>query len=263
MPNSSSSTQRIQLQPAYVLHHRPYRDTSRIVELFTRDCGRVTVFARGVRGGKAGWAASLQAFQPLLVSWSGRGEAGQLTAAELVGEPQNLPTARLMSGFYLNELLLKLLHVHDPHADVFELYDVTVQALKSQADEPSALRIFEKRLLQALGFALSLQREAETDELIIANRCYRYVLEHGLINVSAELNAAKGVYSGAALLALANEDLSDAQHRNEVRYLLRSVMDRLLEGRRLQSREISAELRHMQMSNSALNKTTAAKPARE
>jgi DNA repair protein RecO (recombination protein O) len=268
MPNNSSNTQRIQLQPAYVLHHRPYRDTSRIVELFTRDCGRLTVFARGVRGGKAGWAASLQAFQPLLVSWSGRGEAGQLTAAELVGEPQNLPSARLMSGFYLNELLLKLLHVHDPHADIFELYDSTVQALKSQADELSALRIFEKRLLHALGYGLLLDREAESGEPIQAERCYRFVLEHGLIQVSAAVNAAQGVYSGAALLALLNEDLHDAQQRNEARYLLRAVLDRVLEGRRLQSREISAELRHLQsnqpISNQSIsNKPRLVKPANE
>lgn len=242
--STTSSTQRVQLQPAYVLHHRPYRDTSRIVELFTRDCGRLTVFARGVRGGKAGWAATLQAFQPILVSWSGRGEAGQLVAAELVGEPQSLPAARLMSGFYLNELIMKLLHVHDPHANVFELYDFTVQALKSTTDELSALRVFEKRLLQALGFGLLLDREAESGEAVQADCCYRYVLEHGLIKVTADANAAKGVYSGAALLALLTENLSDTQHRNEVRYLLRAVLDRLLDGRRLQSREILRELRH-------------------
>ena len=79
---NQGATQRVQLQPAYVLHQRPYRDTSRIVDLFTRDHGRMTVFARGVRGGKAGLAAALQAFQPILVSWSGKGEAGQLNALE-------------------------------------------------------------------------------------------------------------------------------------------------------------------------------------
>lgn len=243
--SSNSATQRIQLQPAYVLHQRPYRDTSRIVELFTRDCGRLTVFARGVRGGKAGWSATLQAFQPILVSWSGKGEAGQLNAAELVGEPCALPAARLMSGFYLNELIMKLLHVHDPHAEVFALYDATVQVLKSPADEVSALRIFEKRLLQALGFGLLLDCEAENGATIESDCCYRYVIEHGPLKVNAPANATKGVFSGAALLALAGERLDDAQHRHELRYLLRAALDRLLEGRKLQSREILSELRQL------------------
>lgn len=242
---SSANTHRIQLQPAYVLHHRPYRDTSRIVELFTRDHGRFTVFARGVRGSKLGWAAALQSFQPLLASWTGRGEAGQLTAAELVGEPQALPASRLMSGFYINELLLKLLHIHDPHADIFQIYDATIQALKSDDDELVALRLFEKRLLQALGFGLMLNGEAETGNTIDALRCYRYVLELGPVAVEAAANASKGVYSGATLLALLREDFSDTQQRNEMRYLLRAVIDRLLEGRPLQSREIMTNMRRM------------------
>jgi len=239
---SHSATQRIQLQPAYVLHHRPYRDTSRIVDLFTRDHGRLTVFARGVRG-KSGLAAALQAFQPILVSWSGKGEAGQLNGAELVGEPTNLPSARLLSGFYLNELLLKLLHLHDPQLEIFNLYNLTVQTLKTGGDELSALRLFEKGLLQALGFGLSLACEAETGMPIEPQRCYRYVLELGPLPVNAEANSAKGVYSGATLLALAAEVLIEPQHKTDARHLLRSVLDHVLDGRRLQSREILGGLR--------------------
>ncbi len=240
---SHSATQRVQLQPAYVLHHRPYRDTSRIVDLFTRDHGRLTVFARGVRGSKAGLAAALQAFQPILVSWSSKGEAGQLNAAELVGEPKALPAARLLSGFYLNELLLKLLHLHDPQTEVFDLYNATLQSLKSDSDELLALRLFEKRLLEILGFGLSLQHEAETGLAIESQRCYRYVLELGPLPVQASVNAAKGVYSGAGLLALATETLGDTQHKSEARYLLRAALDHVLDGRRLQSREILIDLR--------------------
>jgi DNA repair protein RecO (recombination protein O) len=236
------TTQRIQLQPAYVLHHRPYRDTSRIVDLFTRDHGRLTVFARGVRG-KSGLAAALQAFQPILVSWSGKGEAGQLNSAELVGEPINLPSARLLSGFYLNELLLKLLHLHDPQADIFNLYNVAIQTLKTGGDELSALRLFEKGLLQSLGFGLSLQYEAESGHRIEPQRCYRYVLELGPLPVDADVNPAKGVYSGATLLALAAEALIEPQHKTDARYLLRAALDHVLDGRRLQSREILGGLR--------------------
>src|SRR5438105_1850754 len=224
---SSANSHRIQLQPAYVLHHRPYRDTSRIVELFTRDHGRLTVFARGVRGSKSGLAATLQSFQPLLVSWSGKGEAGQLNGAELLGAPTTLIPSRLMSGFYLNELLLKLLHNHDPHPDIYQLYGDTVVALKSTADQLIVLRLFEKNLLNALGFGLLLDAEANGGVSLQPDRCYRFVVESGPMAVEAEPDAAKGVYQGAALLALANNDLSNAQHCQAMRYLLRAALDRV------------------------------------
>ena len=239
---------RIKLQPAYVLHHRPYRDTSRIVELFTRDYGRLTVFARGVRNSKSGLSAVIQAFQPLLVSWSDKGEAGHLDSAELVGEPQSLPAARLLSGFYLNELLLKLLHHHDPQTDIYDLYGNVLQQLKNTTEELQSLRLFEKKLLQALGFGLSLRNEADAGQPIVAEGCYRYVLEQGAVSVSATSNPAKGVYSGAALLALADERFSELQHLVEARYLLRAAIDHVLDGRRLLSREILSDLRQMRPS---------------
>lgn len=236
---------RVKLQPAYVLHQRPYRDTSRIVELFTRDYGRLTVFARGVRNSKAGLSAVLQSFQPLLVSWSDKGDAGHLEGAELVGEPQSLPPSRLLSGFYLNELLLKLLHHHDPQVEIYDLYGIVLQQLRSATEELQGLRLFEKKLLQALGFGLSLSHEAETGLPVVAEGSYRYVLEQGVLPVSAAVNPSKGVYSGAALLALAAEQFADAQQVSEVRYLLRSVLDHVLDGRPLRSREILTGLRQM------------------
>src|SRR5262245_61069499 len=127
----------VHLQPVYVLHHRPYRDTSRILELFSRDHGRVSVFARGARGGSgksASLMSMLQPFNRLLASWSGRGEAGQLTAVEFDGTYSALAPDRLISGYYVNELLLKLFARHDGHADVFALYAATLDALKSQTD---------------------------------------------------------------------------------------------------------------------------------
>ncbi len=244
---SQVATQRVQLQPAYVLHQRPYRDTSRIVDLLTRDHGRVTVFARGVRGGKAGLAAALQAFQPILVSWSGKGEAGQLTAVELAGERGVLPAARLLSGFYLNELLLKLLHLHDPQTEIFDLYNATLQSMKTGDDELLTLRLFEKHLLQTLGFGLMLEQDAESNLPIDPERCYRYVLEYGPLPVDTGANPGRGVYSGATLLALANEAF-DPQQKVEVRHLLRAVLDHVLDGRRLQSREILTDLRQLQNS---------------
>ncbi|MGH8277234.1 MAG: DNA repair protein RecO, partial [Steroidobacteraceae bacterium] len=104
----SPSLHRIALAPGYILHHRPWRDTSRILEVLTREHGRFTLFARGVRGPTARLAPVLQPFQPLLLSWSGRGEAPQLTGAERAAAVAALPPGCLMAAFYLNELLLKL-----------------------------------------------------------------------------------------------------------------------------------------------------------
>src|SRR5262245_23753966 len=145
MRTSSAKTGgRISLAPAFLLHHQPWRDSSRILELFTREHGRVTLFARGVRRPASGLKAVLQPFQRLLVSWTGRGEAGTFTGAEIDGDLTPLPAARLMSGFYLNELLLKLLARHDSHAALFDDYATTLAGLCTQADEGCVLRIFEK-----------------------------------------------------------------------------------------------------------------------
>jgi DNA repair protein RecO (recombination protein O) len=240
----SERPQRIQLEPAYVLHHRDYRDTSRILDVFTRQYGRITLFARAVRG-RGALAPVLQPFQPLLISWSSKSDAGQLTHAERVGEPDTLPPARLMSGFYLNELLIKLLHPHDVQMGVFELYSHTLLHLKHAADEPATLRIFEKKLLDLLGFGLTLLHEGESGAPIEAQRCYRYVHELGPLPIDAEANATRGVFRGATLQALATECFVDPADKADARHLLRAVFDRLLEGRALRSREILTDMRRL------------------
>ncbi|HEY5806514.1 MAG TPA: DNA repair protein RecO [Povalibacter sp.] len=238
-------SRRIQLQPAYVLHHRPYRDTSRILELFTRDHGKVTVFARGARGG-AGKGASmmsmLQPFNQLLVSWSAGTEAGTLTAAEFDGTYSALPPDRLMSGCYLNELLLNLFARHDTHTDVFELYARAIQSLKAALDPLPVLRVFEKRLLESLGYGLALHHDAVSSLPIDPARTYHYRLEQGAV---ATHDVAEGalVFAGQTLVSLAREDLSDAVICQDARRLLRAALDRILEGRELKSRQVMMALR--------------------
>lgn len=246
---TSTESRRVQLQPAYVLHHRPYRDTSRILELFTLDHGRVCVFARGARGARksgASLVSTLQPFNRILVSWSGRGEAGQLTGAEFDGAISMLPPDRLVSGFYLNELLLKLFARHDSHPEVFALYAQTIESLKTAADAARALRVFEKRLLDALGYGLALDRDVTTGEPIDARASYHYRLEQGPVRASDVMESAT-VFSGAALLALAREDLDDPALGTQARRLLRAALDRCLEGRELRSRQVLLSLRKTRM----------------
>jgi DNA repair protein RecO (recombination protein O) len=242
---SSADARRVQLQPAYVLHHRPYRDTSRILELFTRDHGRVVVFARGARGGRKAAASLISVLQPfnrLLVSWSGRGEAGQLTGAEFDGPVTLLPPDRLVSGFYLNELLLKLFARHDSHPDVFELYSQTLESLKSAPDALRVLRLFEKRLLDALGYGLALERDVASGQALEPQAEYHYRLEQGPVRASGVAEEGS-VYSGAVLLSLAREDLADAAECADARRLLRAALDRCLDGRELRSRQVMMALR--------------------
>ena len=241
------SSRHIQLQPAFVLHHRPYRDTSRILELFTRDHGRVTLFARGARGsGRKGASpmSMLQPFNRLLVSWTTSADAGTLTGVEFDGAYSTVPPDRLVSGYYLNELMIKLFARHDSHADVFDLYAGTLAALKTDPSPLPVLRRFEKRLLEALGYGLALTHEAETGVPIDPECAYHYRLERGAVRAEG---VAEGplVYSGAALLALADETLDDPPTCHAVRGLLRAALDRVLEGHELRSRQVMLELRRL------------------
>ena len=241
-----SESRRVQLQPAYVLHHRPYRDTSRILELFTRDYGRVSVFARGARSArKAGTALTsiLQPFNRLLISWSGKGEAGQLTAAEFDGAVSTLPPDRLVSGFYLNELLLKLFARHDSHPEVFALYGATLDALKVDATGLRPLRLFEKRLLDALGYGLALDRDVDADRPIDVRYAYRYRLDQGAMRIDGVAEGV-GIFSGSTLLAVAREDFSDPAVCAEARALLRAALDRCLEGKELRTRQVMLALKN-------------------
>jgi len=236
---------RIHLQPAYVLHHRPYRDTSRILELFTRDHGRVSVFARAARGGRNASGALMSVLQPfnrVLVSWSGRGEAGQLSAAEFDGAFAIMPPEQLVNGYYLNELLLKLFARHDSHPDVFNLYAATIDSLKGLTDQIRALRIFEKRLLDALGYGLVVDVDAITREPVNVDRMYHYRLEQGAVRA---LDVAEGglVFRGSSLLSLAHEQLTTPTELADARRLLRAALEQCLDGRELKSRQVLMALR--------------------
>jgi DNA repair protein RecO (recombination protein O) len=243
-----STSRHVRLQPAYVLHQRPYRDSGRILEMFTRDHGRLTLFARGVArtAGRSTKSASLlpvlQPFNPLLVSWSGRGEAGQLTAAELDGPFVALPPQQLLSACYLNELLLNLLARHDEHLQVFGWYVQTLSVLKTDIQVLRPLRLFEKRLLEAIGYGLLLEYESGGDTPIQAGQSYLYRLDHGPQRVVGVADGGN-VYSGASLLSLAREELADAPSCADARRLLRAALERCLEGRELKTRQVMLALR--------------------
>ncbi len=237
-----NSSRRVQLEPAFLLHHRPYRDSSRIVEFYAHEHGRVSLFAKGARRAGSALAPVLQPVVPLLVSWSGPGDGGTLTGAELAATPAPLPPARLMSGFYLNELLLKLVPRQDPHPELYEAYALALEDLRGGADEARALRLFEKRLLDALGYGLDYSCVATTGAAVEATGSYHVRAEHGVLGV-AEAPDAPGVYRGADLLQLAEERLDDASSLAAARRLLRAQLDAPREGREHHSRTVARALR--------------------
>lgn len=237
---------RVQLAPGYVLHHRPYRDTSRILEVLTRDHGRLTLFARGVRAPRSRLAGLLRPFTPLLLSWSGRGDAAQLTAAEVASGTARaatcaLPSRCLLPAFYLSELILKLTARHDPQPEIFASYALALEAWKDGAPVERELRLFEKRLLDTLGYGLDLGRQGDGAP-IAAKGCYQFRPGQGLQFAVAETPDA---FPGSALLSLAQERLESPADLEHARRLLRSALAQCLEGRSLNTRRIARSMQRM------------------
>jgi DNA repair protein RecO (recombination protein O) len=237
---------RVALQPAYILHHRPYRDTSLLIEAFTPDLGRVGLVARGARADRSRMQGLLQPFCPLLLSWSGRGDLGTLSAAEAKGAPLRLRGTRLFCGYYLSELVLRLLPRHAPHPALYHAYEAALYALESSASAPEqerVLRLFEKRLLQESGYGLLLECEADTERAIVPDRLYRYQLEKGPLphdtpDPGRTPDITPGIpVHGSTLLGLAREALDDPVNLREAKALMRAALALYLGDRPLKSRE--------------------------
>jgi DNA repair protein RecO (recombination protein O) len=226
---------RVLLAQGYILHHRPYRDTSRILEVLLRDHGRLTLFARGVRGPKPRFGGVLQPFDLLLLSFHLGSEAGQLTAAESAENAPPVPAGSLMAGFYLNELLLKLTARHDPVPEVFEDYRRALAGLRAGGVE-AVLRVFEKRLLEAVGYGLDLTAEARTGKDIEAEGFYRFEASQGLIPAR---EGDPDAVAGSSLFALAREELGIGRALGDARRVLKAALAERLEGKELVTRKVA------------------------
>jgi DNA repair protein RecO (recombination protein O) len=233
-----TSSRRVLLEPAFLLHQRDYRDSSRIVEFLARDHGRVCLFAKGARRPGGSLAALLQPFVPLLLSWSGPGDGGTLTGAELGGPPRALPAAALMSGFYLNELVLRLLAREDPHPGLYDCYARALAGLAAPGGESRALRLFEKRLLEVLGLGIDYAHVAGSGEPLRPDAYYHVQAERGVVGVAAAADPAAD-YGGRELLSLAAEELADAASLAAAKRLLRAALAGPLDGRELNTRSVA------------------------
>lgn len=228
-------------EPGYVLHTYPYKETSLIVELFTRRHGRVGLLAKGARRPRSALRGVLLAFHPLHLSWSGSAELGTLVAADWAGGQPALSGIGVMCGFYLNELLLRLLPREDPHEQLFAVYGASLAQLAAASDRAAVLRSFEHRLLDELGYAPLLVRDAASGAPVDPGRRYGYDPERGPLAA----DGSAGTVDGQTLLDIARDEYSRETTREEARQLLRTLIAWRLGSQVLHTRAVLAELQDL------------------
>ena len=232
---------RVANEPAFLLHRRPYTESSVLIDLFSRHHGRMVLIAKGARKLKSRWRGSLLPFQSLIAAWSGRGEVKTVTGIEGEGPSCVLRGKALYCGYYMNELVLRLLHRFDPHEDVFDNYANALALLSTEEDQERVLRIFEKQLLRDLGYGMHLVRDADRGNPIDPGERYRYRPDAGPLQYSDTDHRGVSVH-GATLLALEEEVEFDERTRRESKRLIRSVLDYHLDGQTLRTRIVYGQM---------------------
>lgn len=223
--------------PCFILHQWPYKESSLLLEIFSRDYGRVSLVAKGVKRKKSRYAGLLNLYWKLLLSWQGKSDLMTLTSVEIDYINDFSNNSAIFAGFYINELIIRLLHKNEPHADLFSAYDNALISLSCQNDQESTLRIFEKKLLKSLGYGINLDHEILTGKEIMENCDYYFHSDHGPL-----LNRPEGgdyiKVSGKTLSDINHEKFSDKNSMNEAKALMRYILHKHLDGRPLASRSL-------------------------
>ena len=236
-----SANRRVQQQAAFILHHRPFRDTSQILDIFSRDYGKLAVVARGSRAAGSRLKGVLRPFMPLSMSWVIKTDLGTLTGAENHGAPLSLSGAALLPGYYVNELVLHFLHRHDPQPEIFDAYTRTIEALVVAGDEIAAcLRRFEIELLRQVGYALNLDQEFGTNAALNDEQHYEYRVEQGPVAVSKSQGAL--IFTGKMLAAISAQQFDQPDVLRAANRLLRDAIRFHLGGKELKSRKVMLDM---------------------
>jgi DNA repair protein RecO (recombination protein O) len=237
--------QRQEAQPAFILHTYPYRETSLVAEAFTRNFGRLPLLAKGAKRPHSALRGLLRPFQPLQLSWGGKSELRVLHKAEWQGGLAPLQGTSLICGFYLNELLMRLLHRNDPHEQLFVYYQDSLAALSTSMDYMAILRDFEQRLLQELGYALTLDRDVASGEPLDANEHYCYEIERGPVKLE-ENDCSRGLrVNGKTLLDMKGSDYSSAVTRQQSKALMRYILNHYLGDQPLHTRQLLKDFQQL------------------
>ncbi len=236
-----SDVDRIEFEAAFVLHARAYRESSQIIEIFSRHHGRIGLVARGSQRPRSRWKAILRPFQPMRMSWSGRGSLQTLRAAESTSLPLPFTGMRLMAGYYTNELLIALLHRNDPHENLFAHYGAALAALSGGEEIEPTLRRFELALLAEIGYGLVTDRDAADGQPLRSDGWYEYFADQGPVPVAVGSVGAL-VVSGADLTAIGNGVFDQPERLVIAKRLLREKLNWCLGGRSLKTRQVMASM---------------------
>ncbi|MFP6558500.1 DNA repair protein RecO [Paraburkholderia sp. B3] len=243
-PRGVSSDFRVAEQPAFVLHSYPYRETSLIIDVLSRDHGRIALVAKGAKRPHSALRGVLQTFQPLTLSWTGKGEVRTLTGAEWVGGMLPLTGDALLCGFYVNELLVKFCAREDPHPSLFRHYVVTLTRLAHDEPPVQVLRSFERVLLRETGYALALNRTVNRKTVVAEGR-YVFDPERGVREASDEWPAQWPVLAGQTLLDMEQDDYHRPQTVAQSKALMRFLLNTYLGGTPLATRQILIDLQNL------------------
>jgi len=224
------------LQSAYILHVRNYRETSGLIDFFTRDDGRINLLAKGYRSNTKSGKSFLQPFRKLSINWRGKSELKTLSAAEEINTPIKLDHLSLISGLYLNELITRLLQPLDPHPELFDIYERTIRSLSQTQSLESVLRLFERDILDVMGYGLQLSIDSN-GESIDPVACYCYIADMGPIASTKRMQGGV-LLKGQTLLSLNSAEIGDADVLKESKMLMRYVLPFYIGDRPLKTREL-------------------------
>jgi len=236
---------RIGEQPGFVLHSYAHRETSLIIDVFSRDHGRIALVAKGAKRPHSALRGALQTFQPLALSWSGKSEVRTLTKAEWVGGMLPLTGDALLCGFYVNELLVKFCAREDPHERLFDHYVLTLSRLAHDEPPVQVLRSFERVLLRETGYAVAFDRTARDHEPVLAERVYVFEPERGVREAGPQTPAELPKVAGQTLLDMEGDDYSRAQTVTQSKTLMRFLLNFYLGGVPLNTRQILIDLQNL------------------
>lgn len=241
----AGSKHRVEAVDGWLLHSYPYKETSLIIEVFSHDHGRVSLVARGARRPMSALRGCLMAFQPLSLSWFGSNELRTLHAAEWQGGVPQLSGLPLICGFYLNELLLKLLPHDDPHERLFDAYGQAIRGLATpRCEVEPMLRTFELALIRELGYGFALDQDANGHPIQRDMR-YHYMSERGLLPIGDRGQGGEAGLSGATLLNMAAGRFDDAQTASQAKQLMRTLLGGLLGDTPLHTRKLLRDLHRL------------------
>lgn len=236
---------RVSEQPGFVLHSYPYRETSLIIDVLTRDHGRIALVAKGAKRPHSALRGVLQTFQPLSLAWLGKGELRTLTKAEWVGGLRPLEGDALLSGFYLNELLVKFCARDDPHDKLFQHYLTTLHHLAHGEPAGIILRAFERVLLRETGYAVAFDRCTQTRGKVVCDRQYVFHPDWGVRPARGDESPDWPVVSGQTLLDMEQDDYTRAQTVQQSKLLMRFLLNHHLGGVPLNTRQILLDLQKL------------------